>query len=292
MPPYLFLLPALILLAALVYVPLVTGVYISLTGLNEYTLTRWLSAPFVGLSNYASGLNPHSPIGSTVLGSALTSVVFSGATTLGDLPLGIGAALLVHQRLPGRGVFRALFLLPYIVPTFVIALVWRLMFMNGWGLVDRLLGLVHPGWQNTYWLIGPNALPAMILADVWASWPFVYLMVLAGLQTIPEEILDAAAVDGADSWLRLRHVILPLLGPTLALTSLLSTIFHFNNFTLPYVLFGTSPPPDANVLPLNIYVNSFVTFNFGLGAAMSVISLLLMLTPAVFYLRAAAGRSP
>jgi multiple sugar transport system permease protein len=189
-------------------------------------------------------------------------------------------------------VLRAIMLLPYIIPTFVNAILWRLVFMNDWGAADRILSALHLAPRDTFWLIGTNAFWAMVIADVWAAWPFVYMMALAALQTIPEELYDAAEIDGAGGGRSFRYLTLPLIRPTLSLALALSTINHFNNFSLPFVMFGASPPDSVNVLPLNIYVSSFITFNFGLGAAMSMIALVIILTPAVFYLRAARVDEP
>src|SRR5699024_7096461 len=112
------------------------------------------------------------------------------------------------------------------------------------------------------------------------------LLTLAGLQTIPTELYDASAVDGVGWWQKIRHVVLPGVRGPLLLALLLSTIHHFNEFTLPYVLFG-SPAPDAvNVLPVSIYTTSFQIFRFGLGAAMAVVTLIIVMIPALFYLRA------
>ena len=275
------------MLAVVVFVPMVFAFYISLTGLNQYTIGDWLHAPFVGLRHYVDGLAPGGPLTASLLNSVRASVVFSLLTTALITPIGVGAALLFNGHLRGRAVFRAIMLLPYIIPTFVNAILWRLVFMNGTGVADQILAALHLGSRETFWLIGPNALWALVIADVWAAWPFVYLLALAALQTIPGELYDAATIDGAGRGRAFWHVTLPLIRPTLGLALVLSTINHFNNFTLPFVMFGVSPPEQVNVLPLNIYVNSFITFNFGLGAAMSVVALVVMLTPAVIYLRAA-----
>jgi len=286
LPPFQLMAPSLLLLAFIVYVPMLFAFYISGTGLNQYTITDWIRAPFVGLRNYVDSLNPNGPLAGTLLGSIRASVLFSVLTTVFITPIGVGAALLLNTRMRGRSVLRGLMLLPYVIPTFVVGIVWRLIFMNETGIADRLLAGLHLASQQTFWLIGPNSLWAMIAADVWHAWPFVYLMALAGLQTIPEELYDAASIDGANGVRRLRHITLPLLWPTLSLALLLSTINHFNNFTLPFVMFGSSPPEQVYVLPLNIYVHSFITFSFGLGAAMSVLTLIIVMIPAVLYLRA------
>ncbi len=285
--PYWMMTPSLALLALIVFLPIVIAFYISLTGLNEYTIGDWLHAPFVGLRHYLDTLRPGGPFSSSLFNSIKASLAFSLLTTVLITPIGVGAAVLFNQPIRGRAVFRAVMLLPYIIPTFVNAILWRLVFMNGTGLADQLLAALHLGSRETFWLIGPNSLWAMVIADVWAAWPFVYLMSLAALQTIPAEVYDAARIDGANGLRAFRHVTLPLIRSALGLALVLSTINHFNNFTLPYVMFGISPPEQVNVLPLNIYVNSFITFNLGLGAAMSVVALVIMLTPAVIYLRAA-----
>jgi multiple sugar transport system permease protein len=286
-PPYALMAPSVVLLAVLVWLPMLCALYISTTALNQYTITDWLHAPFVALRNYLDGLNPRGPLTGSLFNSIRISLAFSVLTTLAITPIAVGAAVLLNGRLWGRGVLRAIMLLPYIIPTFVNAILWRLVFMNGYGVADRILSALHLASPDTFWLIGPNAFWAMVVADVWAAWPFVYLMALAALQTIPEELYGAAQIDGAGGVLAFRHVTLPLIRPTLTLALVLSTINHFNNFSLPFVMFGASPPDSVNVLPLNIYVSSFVTFNFGLGAAMSMIALLIILAPAAFYLRAA-----
>ncbi len=225
-------------------------------------------------------------IGASALASLGVSLAFSLLTTLLITPIGILAALTVNTSFRGRTLVRSLYLLPYVIPTFVTAIVWRQMFLNGTGLVDHFLAAIHVASINTYWLLGPNSFWAMVIADVWASWAFIYIMVLAGLQSITHEVYEAAGMDGANSWQKLRRIVLPQLRHILGLAILLSTLNHFNNFTLPFVLFGTPPPIQADVLPLNIYVTSFQLFNFGLGGAMSVITLIIMLIPGFLYIRA------
>jgi multiple sugar transport system permease protein len=277
--------PSVFLLVVIIGIPFLIAVYISFLNLDQYTLRSWVQAPWVGISNYISALTAGNVIGASTLTSLGISVGFSLLTTLCITPIGILAALTVNTPYRGRGVIRALYLVPYVIPTFVTALVWRMMFLNRTGLIDIVLAGIHVANINTYWLLGPNSFWAMVITDVWASWAFIYMMVLAGLQSIPSDLYDAAEVDGANSWQKLTRVVLPQLRHILGLALLLSTLNHFNNFTLPFVMFGTPPPVQADVLPLNIYVSSFQLFNFGLGGAMSVITLILMLIPGIFYIR-------
>jgi multiple sugar transport system permease protein len=176
-------------------------------------------------------------------------------------------------------------LLPFIMPAFVIGLLWRLMFQTGSGGVDTVLGAIVPGMDKTLWLLGPNSFTALVITDVWAAWPFVYIMVLAALQSIQADLYDAAAVDGAGSLMRFRAITIPSIAPTLALAICLSTINHFNNFTLPFTLFGNPAPVEANVMPLEIFSASFTSFDFGRAAAIAIVNLLVLVIPSAYYLR-------
>jgi multiple sugar transport system permease protein len=283
--PLWLLWPGLLLLVVIIGVPFLIAFYISFLSLDQYSLRTWLQAPWAGLSNYVATFTDGSVVGSSLLTSLGVSLGFSLLTTLLILPIGILAALTVNTPYRGRAFVRALYLIPYVIPTFVTGLIWRQMFLNGSGLVDRVLAALHLADINTYWLLGGNSFWAMVIADTWASWPFIYMMTLAGLQGLSSEVYDSAAVDGANFWQKITHIILPQLRNTLALAVLLSTLNHFNNFTLPFVMFGTPPPAQADVLPLNIYVSSFQLFNFGGGAAMSVLTLIIVLIPGFVYIR-------
>lgn len=277
--------PSIVLLVVIIGIPFLIAVYISFLNLDQYTLRSWIQAPWVGIANYITALTSGNVIGTSALISLGVSLTFSLLTTLLITPIGILAALTVNTKFRGRTIVRALYLIPYVLPGFVTALVWRMMFLNRTGLVDRFLAALHVANINTYWLLGPNSFWAMVIADVWASWAFIYIMVLAGLQSIPQDVYEAADVDGANSWQKLTRLVLPQLRHILGLALLLSTLNHFNNFTLPFVMFGTPPPTQADVLPLNIYVTSFQSFDFGLGGAMSVITLIIMLIPGFLYIR-------
>jgi len=277
--------PGLVLLLVVIGIPFLTAFYISFLNLDQYSLRHWLQAPWVGVSNYIATLTNGSAVGTSLVASLGVSLGFSVLTTLLILPIGILAALTVNTPYRGRAFVRVLYLIPYVIPTFVTALIWRMMFLNGTGLVDRFLAALHVANIKTYWLLGSNSFWAMVIADTWASWPFLYMITLAGLQSLPAEVYDAAAVDGANFRQKVQHIIVPHLRSTLALAVLLSTLNHLNNFTLPFVMFGTPPPAEADVLPLNIYISSFQLFNFGAGAAMSVLTLIIVLIPGFLYMR-------
>ncbi len=273
--PLWLLSPTLALLVLVIGVPFLIGTYISFFELDQYNLRNWVTAPFVGLKNYADSLNA-----ALLLHSIWVSLAFAVLTTAFSAPIGFLAALAVNTRFRGRGLVRSLFLVPYVLPSFVTATVWRFILRPD-GVFNKVLGL-----HNMQWLIGTNSFWALVLVDIWAAWPFVYMMTLAGLQAIPDELYEAADVDGVTWVKKIVYMVVPQIRHQLLLGLLLSTLNHFNNFTLPFVLFGTPAPNDVLTLQVNIYQTSFQYFRFGLGSAMSVASLILTLIPAFIYLKA------
>ncbi len=270
--------PTLVLLTVVIVVPFVIAVIIGFLDLDQYSLRNWFSAPFLWFGNYVEAFHT-----SQLLYSIWVSLAFAVLTTAIITPIGLFAALAVNTRFRGRGLVRSLILIPYVLPSFVTATVWRFI-LRPEGVFNEVLSKI--GIDGGQWLIGNKAFWALVLVDVWASWPFVYMMCIAGLQAISADLYEAADVDGVTWVKKIRYVVLPQIRNQLLLGLLLSTLAHFNNFTLPFVLLGTPAPDSALTLPVNIYQTSFQSFRFGLGSAMSVISLILMIVPAVFYLRA------
>ncbi len=276
--PLWLMLPGLALLVLVIGVPLALAVWMGFLDLDQYSLRDWVHAPLAGLANFGEALTT-----SSMPRSLWLSVSFAVATTVLAAPIGIVAALTVNGRVPARGLLRSVYLIPYVIPQFVSGSLWRVLLQPD-GAVNKLLRDVGFSGSNE-WLIGSVSFWVLIAVDVWASWAFIYLMTLAGLQTIPDELYEAADVDGVSWWQKIRYVVLPQLRGPLSLALLLSTLLHFNNFTLPFVLFGTPAPEAVNILPINIYQTSFQVFRFGLGAAMSVLALVILAVPAVIYLR-------
>jgi multiple sugar transport system permease protein len=276
--------PGALFFLLIVGVPLVIVIWTSFLHIDESTLTHWATAPFAALGNYAAALTGPSTLGVSALRSIWISFEFSVIATVVSTPIALLAALSVHHRFRGRAVLRSIYLVPYVIPGFVVALLAQIAFLNQYGGVDRVLSALHIASASTYWLIGPKAFWAMTATEIWEVWPFIYLLLLAGLQTISKDQLEAATVDGAGWWARLRHIVLPQLRGIYALAFLLSTLFHFGNFTLPYVMFGNTPPASADVLPVNIYFRAFTGFDFGVASATAIINVLLLAVPAAIYL--------
>jgi multiple sugar transport system permease protein len=283
--PLWMLVPAALALFVIIIVPVCLTIWLSLLNVNVSTLREWLGAPFYGLRNYINAFTQPSTLGATLGRSILISVVFSVLTTVLITPFGILAAFAVHRRFRLSGVARAIFLIPYVIPTFVTALIARVVFLNQTGLVDQTLKFLHITNGNTFWLVGGNAYWAMQLVELWATWPFIYLLTLAGLQSIPKEQYEAAALDGASKIQRLRYVVFPGIANVLFLGMLLSTFFHFGNFTLAFVMFSSPPPPSVELLPIAAYYNAFAFFNFGTAAAIAVVTMVILIIPGFVYLR-------
>ena len=275
--PLWLLAPGGLLMTVIIIIPLLLAVYISMIDLDQYTLRRWLDAPFIGLQNFTEAFQSGLPK------SIWISVSFAVLSTIATVPFGVAAAVATQNRYRGRAAVRAAFLIPYVLPSFVVATVWRTMLQPD-GIVNTLLAKI--GIDGALWLSGPTSYWTLILVEIWAAWPFIYLMALAGLQSVDGEVHEASAIDGANWWPKLTHVILPYLRGPVLLACLLATLNHINNFTLPFVLFGAPAPDDVNVMPMIVYVTSFQSLRFGLSAAMAIVSLLLIAIPLFVYLRA------
>jgi multiple sugar transport system permease protein len=276
--------PGALFFAVLVGIPLLIVIWTSFLHIDATNIAHWATAPFAAFGNFATGLTKPTVTGVSALDSVWISLKFAVASTIISTPIAFFAAASVHHAFRGRAVLRSLYLVPYVIPGFVIALLAQLAFQDHTGAVDHLLAAVHITNVGTYWLIGGNAFWAMTFTEVWEVWPFIYLLLLAGLQTIPREQLEAATVDGADWGSRLRYIVIPQLKGIYALAFCLSTLFHFGNFTLPYVMFGNTRPQSTVTLPINIYYIAFQGFDFGIASATAVFNVVLLAVPAGVYL--------
>lgn len=278
--------PALVLELAVHIIPMLVGVWISFVQLTQLTIRNWTSAPLAGLDNYVIGLDPSGPIGSALASSLARTVLFTLLVVGGAWAVGMLAAVLLNTTFRGRALLRTLFLVPYALPVYVVTIGWAFMFSQRDGAVNSLLvDNLHVLDTRPFWLIGDRAFWVVVVVAVWRLWPFAFLMLLAALQNISDDLYEAASLDGAGHWRAFRTITLPMVRPANAVVLLVMGLWTFNEFNVPYLLFGNSPPDSARLLSMHIYVNSFVNWNFGLGAAMSVLLLLVLLVASVVYLR-------
>jgi multiple sugar transport system permease protein len=283
--PYLFLLPALALELFVHFGPMIAGVVMSTLKLTQYQLARWWDAPWAGLANYRLVLDVDQPTGASLLHSFLITVAFTLIVVALSWSLGVAGAISLQRVRAGRGTLRTLFLVPYALPVFAAVVTWRFLLQRDNGMLNHVLvdqlGLLD---GNAFYLIGPNSFWSLCVVTIWREWPFAFLMIMAALQSIPEDVYEASGLDGASPWRQLRSITLPMIAPVNQVLILVLALRTFRDFETPYVLFGGSAPEQARLLSVEIYQNSFQTFNFGLGSAMSVLLLVFLMVMTAGYL--------
>jgi multiple sugar transport system permease protein len=248
------LLPAVLLLGSATVLPALRVVQLSLCRVE---LHHGIVIRFAGLAQFARLWRDDR------WWTALrNTAVFTGASVALEMVMGVGLALLLHARFRGRGLVRALVMLPWALPTAVMALAWAWIFNDSFGVLNDLL---------VAWLGTPaTAMVALVIADVWKTTPFVALIVLAGLQGIPESVLEAARIDGLSAVQRFRRVVLPLLAPSLVAALAFRSIQAVGAFDLPYAMTGGGPGGATETVALYAYENDFRYLDFGYGSAIAV----------------------
>jgi len=272
------LLPAAVAVFGVIIYPVIRTLIISFLNVNSALAT---DTPFVGLSNYTHLLtNPSfwSPMGRTLY--------FTIVSTALELGFGLIVAGLLNARLKARWLFRAVVVIPWAVPTIVSAAMWKGILNAQYGALNALLtqiGVIH---EYQVWLGDPmTALNMVILADVWKMTPLVAFFLLAGLNSIPSELYEAAKIDRA-SWPRIfRSIVLPMLVPSISIVLVLRTIEAFKVFDIIYLMTRGGPVNGTQTIAYYAYVTAFSDQNFGLGSALSVFIVLVILMLTTVYLR-------
>jgi multiple sugar transport system permease protein len=284
---YAMLAPAIVFMVAVHVIPTAAGAYLSFLRLNTFTFPDLFRAPWTGLQNYRDvlfdELNPlHSGFTNAVHNTAVYTVWTVGLT----LVAGMGVALLLNREFPLKRTVRTLMIAPWVVPSFVVAILWQFMWVSDSGIINKVLvDWVHVLDDKPTWLLGPNSMWAIVVPSIWRALPFTVLVFLAALQAVPDELYEAAAIDGANAWQSFRRITLPLLKPLIAIQLLFGVIYSVYQFAIPYVMLGTNPGPYADLLMTLIVRQAFTNNLFGYGAAISSLLMLAMLGwVAVWYL--------
>ncbi|MGE5552549.1 MAG: carbohydrate ABC transporter permease [Betaproteobacteria bacterium] len=275
--PVILIGPSLILFAVLLLFPILRGLMLSFC--DAALLTPPGAEEFVGLRNYARLFSDPA-----FWSSLRVTVIYTFWVVIGAYVIGLATALLLHPRFCGRTIFRLLTFLPWAVPEVVAVLVWRWMLDYQYGVVNfflRTLGVIS---ANQGWLTVPQlALPAVIAVTVWKQFPLATLMLLAGLQAIPEHLYEAARIDGANRYQEFWHVTLPGLRPVNIVLVLLMVLYSFKRVTLVYVLTGGGPAAATETLSIQTYLQAFKFFQVGYGSAIGSSMFLLMLAFTIAY---------
>jgi multiple sugar transport system permease protein len=270
----LFIAPALAVLVLFFFLPVVAGLALSLTDFDLYTLGDLHNVRFVALANYAAVLR--SGIFWTALGNTLYFSLVGGPLTVA---VSLAAALLVNAKATRfKPLFRTVYFAPVVTTLVAVAIVFRFLYHPRFGALDR--ALVHLGLPAIDWLGDPRwAMPAIILLAVWKNFGYDMIIFIAGLQAIPEELYEAARIDGAGAWRQLRHVTLPLLGPTFLFVGIVTAIGYLQLFPEPYVMTYGGPLNRTLSAVMLMYVQGFRWWRMGFAAAVAFL-LCLVITAA------------
>jgi multiple sugar transport system permease protein len=274
---FLMVSPSMILIAIVAAYPIFYAIWLSL---HEYSvrvagLSRWAGP--LGLRNYTTALQD-----SEFWSALVTTLVFTASSVFLELIIGLAMALAMHSAFRGQGVLRTVVLVPWAVLTVVTGIMWRTIFESPQGLVNSIIG------GDTVWLgQEPHALIVIIVADTWKTAPFMALLILAGLQTIPGEIYEAAKVDGATMWQRFRKITLPLLTPAILVALIFRTLDALRIFDLPYILTkGANGTTTLSLIAERTFAENRI---YGLGAALSILTFIVVMIVSFTYIRVVGG---
>ena len=272
--------PALIVIALVAAYPIGYAFWLSL---NEYSVRVPGLSRFVGFDNYSEALS------SPEFWEALrTTFVFTGVSVTLELIIGLAMALAMHEAFRGRALLRATVLVPWAILTVVTAITWRSIFEPELGFANTLLDTLGLPGADVVWLGERGyALAVIILADVWKTAPFMALLLLAGLQVIPDDLYDAAKVDGASTWQRFTRITLPLLRPAILVALIFRTLDALRIFDLPYVL--TQGAQGTETISLTAYQELTANRLIGLGSALSVLTFVIVMSVSLLYIRFVGG---
>jgi len=259
-----FVLPALLLIGAFFFLPIAAAIVLSLTDFDIYAIASAENLRAVGLANYRHLLDD--PRFWTALRNTVYFVVVAAPLSIA---VSLGTALLLSSKLARfRGLLRTFLFLPVVTTLVAVAVVWRALYQPRYGILDRALVLL--GLHPIDWLGDPRwAMPAIILLAVWKNFGFNMIIFVAGLESIPERLYEAARLDGAGKWSELRYVTLPMLGPTFLFVTIITLIGYFQLFAEPYVMTQGGPADSTLSVVLLMYTEGFRWWNMGYAAAIA-----------------------
>ncbi len=275
--PYAFMAPAVVAVLAMVVYPILR---VGVQSFFDIRPTKHEGAYFIGFDNYLKAFADEELW--SVLGR-------SGVWTIGSVALqflvAMAGALLLQNLVGGRWL-RAIFVLPWATPLVVGALAWKLIYQPN-GLFNQVLEGLGLGHLAHAWLADPNtAMGAVIVANVWRGFPFIMILLISGMVSIPEELYEAAAVDGTGSVRTFWFITLPLLKPAILTSTLMALIWTFNSFSNIYVMTGGGPAGSTDILTTFVYKQAFTSFNFGYASALSMVLFGIVAVGSAIYIRA------
>ena len=286
--PYLLLLPAIALILIINLTPIAQGFYMSLLKLNQYTLPQFLDAPFVGLDNYQRVLfDPENALRSGFSNALRNTFFYTIVVSVCAIVIGLGMAVLLNRDFAGKSVARSLLLMPWIIPSYVVGILWGFMWQRDVGIINTILvDWLHLMQDKPFWLLGDNTFWAIVIPTVWRAWPMMMLIFLAALQAIPDDQYEAATLDGVSKWRQFWHITVPILQPVIVIQMMFQIIDNIYSYNIVSMMFGGAYPGErADLLMPLLTRQSFNYWQFGQGAAVSFIMMLLMLAFVAIWMR-------
>jgi multiple sugar transport system permease protein len=278
--PYFYILPAGVFLAAIMGFPIIFSIIISFEKFNLATLAS-KQAPFIGFENYVAVVtNPD-------FGNALAhSLIFTFFSILFQFTIGLGLALLFSRAFPLHNIMRGLLLSGWQIPSVVTGTLFLWLFNLDYGLINFILTSAGAITEPIGWMItADKALISVIIANIWLGIPFNTILLSAGITSLPEDVYEAATVDGANGLQKVLYITIPLLRPTIFAVLMLGFIYTLRVFDVIWIMTKGGPGTATEVLPTLAYRLSFIHFDFGQSAAVAVITLVILMSAAVLYLR-------
>jgi multiple sugar transport system permease protein len=275
---WILLAPSMFLVVAFIFYPLYRGIYLSFT---RTVLLEGPDSTFIGLENFRQMFRDE-----LFLLAAKNTLIFMVVGLITQLAVGLGAAMLLSQERKHIGWIRVLVVLPWFTPPVVTAYMWRFILDGNSGVLIKMLEGVGISFGPAGLWSNPDlAIFAVLFVDLWASYPFFMLFLLAAIQGIPKDMRESTAVDGANSWQHFRYVILPLISPVIVVSSILGVIHLINSPTLVLLMTNGGPGDSTTVLPLLAFQIAFLSYDFGYSSAISVAVLAAIAGFAMVYIR-------
>ena len=276
--PYYLIMPALFVVGLMYFYPLGRAIYLAFTDL--YLLKSPIPR-FVGLENFRTLLNHEEFIITSV-----NSIIWVVGSNICHFGLGLGFALLMNSKIVFRGMFRGILLIPWVTPVAVVGVLWRWLYNTQWGIINIILmrwGIIQ---DPVNWLGDSASMwPSIISANAWKAYGFMFVSLLSGLQSIPDELYEAAVMDGASRFKKLIYITLPSLRSIIAIILLLGIAWTFNDFTMIWLLTEGGPGFGSSVYGIFVYKHAFHFYRFGLASAGGMVGFIIIMIIAILYLR-------
>jgi arabinogalactan oligomer/maltooligosaccharide transport system permease protein len=280
--------PSFLLLAAVVFYPFIYNFLLAFGNMNLNRIRDW---EFIGLRQFVKIFTePSQPDFYTVFAK---TVIWTVVNVFFHVVIGLFLALILNQHLKGKSIYRTLLILPWAIPQYIVALTWRGMFNYEYGSINLII-TKYLGLPAVEWLRSPTeAFLACILTNVWLGFPFMMVVALGALQSIPHEVYEAAEIDGASWWRKLKNITLPLIRPVMIPAITLGTVWTFNNLNIVWLVSnGGEPSDNTHILVSFVYKAAFNFYSFSYAAALSIVIFFILLVFSLAIMKQSKATEP